>query len=295
MQVHFIGLGDINMFNLAIALHKKGEIVTGSDERFTDSLTAIMKDHDLSFNEEGWFTAKIHEQLNAVVIGPNVKLDNPELVKAHELNLNVFSYPEFLFEQTKLKTRVVIAGTKNSTTVAAMILHVCNYNDLEVDYAISANGTRLSEENDFVVIEGDSTSVYINGDSHLQFFRPNIALLSDIYFDDSLAQPNFESYAEQYSRFVDSIVKGGSITYNDEDAEVKQRVEASENPIRKFPFSTPIYQEVDGEVFVDTPDGEMPLEISGADNLRSMAGAKWICQQMGIDEVEFYEAMATFS
>jgi len=292
MQVHFIGLGEINMFNLAIALHKKGETVTGSDEKFDESLKTIMQEQGLVSNEAGWFSDRINDQLDAVVLGASVKKDNPELVKAQELGLEIVSYPELLFDLNKYKTRVVLVGSQNSARVTAMILHVLEYNDVEVDYAVtSANGIHLTEANDFIVIEGgDGPSSVIDTTPQFHKYQPNIALLSDI----ELKEGDFEIYAKQYGVFVDSIVKGGSITYNEEDAEVKDRVESSENPIRKFPYGTPEHQEEDGQVFLDTPDGEMPLEIVEPDDLRNMAGVKWICQQMGVDEVEFYEAMATF-
>ena len=296
MRVHFIGLGEIDMFNLAIALHKKGETVTGSEEKFDESLKSIMQEQGLVFNEAGWFSDKINDQLDAVVLGATVKKDNPELLKAQELGLRLVSYPEFLFELNKYKTRVVVAGSRNKTRVTSMVLYVLDYNEVEVDYALSShNGIHLSEENDFIVIEGsDTPSSAIDTTPQFHKYQPNIALLSDIEFKEEGSQTDFETYSEQYGIFVDSIVKGGSITYNEEDAEVKIRVESSENPIRKFPYGTPAYQEVDGEVFLDTPDGEMPLEIVETDDLRNMAGAKWICQQMGVDEVEFYEAMATY-
>ncbi|MAU16508.1 MAG: hypothetical protein CMH46_13330 [Muricauda sp.] len=295
MQVHFIGLGEAGLSNLAVALQKKGETITGSDEVLDESLKTLKQEQKLLFNEAGWFPEKIHAQLDAVVIGAKVKKENPELVKAQELGLRIFSYPEFLYELSKYKTRVVITGSHGKTSIVSMILHVLDYNDVDVDYVLSSpNGIHLTEENDFVVIEGDGSLSGIDGTPQLQLYRPNIALLSDIRFEDNGIFSDFESYAEQYSTFVDSIVKGGSITYNDEDEEVKKRVEASENPIRKFPYTTPEYQKIDGEVFLDTPDGEMPLEISNTTDLRNMAGAKWICQQMGVDEVEFYEAMVTY-
>src|SRR6056297_23148 len=296
MQVHFIGFGEVNMCNLAIALRKKGETVTGSDAVFDESLNTIMQGQGLEYNETGWSSDKINDRLDAVILGASIKKDNPELAKAQELGLRIFSCPEFLYEQSKYKTRVVIAGSRQKTTIASMILHVLEYNDVKVDYALAVpNGIHLSEENDFIVIEGiDHPSSVIDNTPQFQKHQPNIALLSDIEFEEGSFYTDFETYVEQYSIFVDSIVKGGSITYNDEDMEVRKLVESSENPIRKFPYITPEYQEVDGEVFLDTPDGEMPLEISGETNLRNMAGAKWICQQMGVDEVEFYEAMATF-
>ncbi|MDF0717848.1 Mur ligase domain-containing protein [Muricauda sp. 334s03] len=296
MQVHFIGLGEINMFNLAIALHKKGETVTGSDETFDESLKAIMQEQGLVSNEAGWFSDRINDQLDAVVLGVTVERDNPELMKAKELGLRLVSYPEFLYELGKFKTRVVISGSQRKSNVVSMILHVLAYNEVEADYALtSPNGIHLTKENDFMVIEGnDGPSSVIDTAPQFHKYQPNIALLSDIEFDEDGFYSGFEAYSEQYGVFVDSIVKGGSITYNDEDVEVKKRVESSENPIRKFPYATPVYQEENGQVFLDTPDGDMPLDISGETALSNLAGAKWICQQMGVDEVEFYEAMAAF-
>ena len=296
MRLHFIGLGEAHMFNLAIALHKKGEVVTGSDEKFDGSLTSIMREQGLVSNQTGWFSDRINDRLDAVILGTAVKADNPELIRAQELGLKIFSFSGFLYELTKYKTRVVVAGSQRRFMVASMILHVLEYNDIKVDHAVSAtNGIHLTNENDFVLIEGgDGISSIIDKTPQFLKYRPNIALLSDIEFEENGSYADFDTYAEQYSIFVDSIVKGGSITYNNEDVEVKKRVESSENPIRKLPYATPEYQEMDGEVFLDTPDGEMPLEISGRTALNNLAGAKWICQQMGVDEVEFYEAMATF-
>lgn len=295
MRVHFIGLGEAGLSNLAVALQKKGETITGSEELLDESLKTLMQEQKMLFNEAGWFPEKIHAQLDAVVIGSKVKKENPELVKAQELGLRIFSYPEFLCELSKYKTRVVIAGKHDKTTITSMILHVLEYNGVHADYALSTPaGIHLTKENDFVVIEGDSSLSGMDGTPHLQLYRPNIALLSDIERNEVGLDPGSENDAGQYNAFVDSIVKGGSITYNEEDDEVRKLVESSENPIRKFPYGTPDYQESDGEVFLDTPDGEMPLEISVVSDLRNMAGAKWICQQMGVFEEEFYEAMATY-
>ena len=284
------------MFNLAVALHKKGEIVTGSDENFDASLTAIMQEQGLVSNKVGWFSDKINDQLDVVVLGGNVKNDNPELVRAKELGLRLVSFPEFLFELSKYKTRVVVAGSENRTKIISMILHVLEYNEVEADYvSMKPNGIRLTERNDFILMEGDDgPSSVIDATPQFHIYQPNIALLGDITFGEGSFYNDFETYTEQYGTFVDSIVKGGSITYNVEDSEVKKRVESSENPIRKFPYTTPEYQEEDGQIVLDTPDGEMPLEITEANDLRNMAGAKWVCQQMGVDEVEFYEAMATY-
>ena len=213
MQVHFIGIGEVNMCNLAIALRKKGEKVTGSDAVFDESLNAIMQEQGLEYNETGWSSDKINDRLDAVILGASIKKDNPELAKAQELGLRIFSCPEFLYEQSKYKTRVVVAGSKQKTTIASMILHVLGYNDVEVDYALAVpNGIHLSEENDFIVIEGrDNPSSLIDNTPQFQKYRPNIALLSDIEFEEGSFYTDFETYAEQYSIFVDSIVKGEAL------------------------------------------------------------------------------------
>jgi UDP-N-acetylmuramate: L-alanyl-gamma-D-glutamyl-meso-diaminopimelate ligase len=196
---------------------------------------------------------------------------------------------------------VVIGGSHGKTTITSMILHVLDYCDIAVDYMVGAQlegfdrMVHLTEENDFIVLEGDEyLSSPIDRRPKFHLYQPNIALLSGIAWDHINVFPTYENYVEQFQIFVDSIVRGGSITYNTEDAEVKRVVEASENTIRKFPYETPSYSVDDGTTFLETDDGLMPLEIFGKHNLNNLMGAKWICQQMGVDEVDFYEAIATF-
>jgi UDP-N-acetylmuramate: L-alanyl-gamma-D-glutamyl-meso-diaminopimelate ligase len=249
----------------------------------------------------GWFPEKIHNQLDAVILGMHAKSDNLELLKAQELGLKIYSYPEFLYEQSKYKTRVVIGGSHGKTTITSMILHVLDYNDIEVDYMVGAQldgfdrMVHLTENNDFIVLEGDEyLSSPIDRRPKFHLYQPNIALLSGIAWDHINVFPTFENYVEQFQIFVDGIVKGGSITYNEEDPELVNVVQTTENTIRKFPYRTPEYRVEDGVTLLDTPEGEMPIEIFGKHNLNNLAGAKWICQQMGVDEDDFYEAIATF-
>ncbi len=154
---------------------------------------------------------------------------------------------------------------------------------------------KLTEDNDFIVLEGDEyLSSPIDRRPKFHLYKPNIALLSGIAWDHINVFPTYENYVEQFKIFVDSIVLGGSINYNEEDEDLKQVVEASENQIRKIPYHTPEYTVEDGETLLETPEGPMPIEIFGAHNLNNLAGAKWICQHMGIDEDDFYEAISTF-
>ena len=182
-----------------------------------------------------------------------------------------------------------------------MILHVMHYFNRDLDYMVGAQlegfdvMVKLTDDNDFIILEGDEyLSSPIDRRPKFHLYKPNIALLSGIAWDHINVFPTWENYVEQFSVFVDSIVEGGSITYNIEDVEVKKVVEGSENTIRKFPYQTPEYQVENGITILETEEGSMPIEIFGKHNLNNLAGAKWICQQMGIDENDFYEAISSF-
>lgn len=301
MHIHFIAIGGSAMHNLALALQEGGHEISGSDDVIFEPSKSRLESKGLLPKDFGWFPEKIHKKLDAVILGMHAKADNPELLKAQELRLKIYSYPEFLYEHSKEKTRVVIGGSHGKTTITSMILHVLRYHNIEVDFMVGAQlegfdkMVHLTETNDFIVLEGDEyLSSAIDRRPKFHLYRPNIALLSGIAWDHINVFPTFENYVEQFRIFVDSIVKGGSITYNSEDPEVSKIVETTENPIRKFPYSTPAYRVEEGETLLETPDGEMPLEVFGKHNLDNLAGAKWICQQMGVDEMDFYEAMASF-
>jgi len=301
MNVHFIAIGGAAMHNLAIALHHKGYRVTGSDDEIFDPSKSRLEALGLLPDSFGWFPEKISDNLDAIVLGMHAKADNPELLKAQELGVKIYSYPEFLYEQSKNKTRVVIGGSHGKTTITSMILHVLHYHDRDVDYMVGAQlegfevMVKLTDDNDFIVLEGDEyLSSPIDRRPKFHLYKPNIALLSGIAWDHINVFPTYENYVEQFSIFVDSIVSGGSINYNEEDAEVKRVVEASANTIRKIAYRTPEYHIEDGQTLLSTPEGDLPVEIFGAHNLNNLAGAKWICQHMGIDEDDFYEAIASF-
>lgn len=301
MNVHFIAIGGSAMHNLALALHNKGYRVTGSDDEIFEPSKTRLDKKGLLPPAFGWFPEKISTMLDAIVLGMHAKADNPELVKAQKLGLTIYSYPEFLYEQSKNKTRVVIGGSHGKTTITSMILHVMHYHDKDVDYMVGAQlegfdvMVKLTEDNDFMVLEGDEyLSSPIDRRPKFHLYQPNIALLSGIAWDHINVFPTYENYVKQFNIFLDSIVKGGSITYNEEDPEVKRVVEASENNIRKLPYHTPHYTVKDGQTLLETPEGPLPIEVFGKHNLNNLAGAKWICQHMGIDEDDFYEAIATF-
>lgn len=301
MRVHFIAIGGSAMHNLALALHEKGYQVTGSDDEIFDPSKSRLEAKGLLPVEYGWFPEKIASEIDAVILGMHAKEDNVELKKAESLGLKIYSYPEFLYEQSKHKTRVVIGGSHGKTTITSMILHVMHYHNKEVDYMVGAQlegfdtMVHLTEENDFIVLEGDEyLSSPIDRRPKFHLYKPNIALLSGIAWDHINVFPTYENYVEQFKIFLNEITDGGAIIYNEEDAEVKQIVEATQNPIKKYPYKTPAHTVEDGETFLETSEGPMPIEIFGKHNLSNLEGARWICQLMGIDADDFYEAIATF-
>jgi UDP-N-acetylmuramate: L-alanyl-gamma-D-glutamyl-meso-diaminopimelate ligase len=301
MRVHFIAIGGAAMHNLAIALKVKKYHITGSDDIINDPSKSRLKSYNLYPNDLGWFEDRITNDIDAIVLGMHAKIDNPELLKAKELNLKIYSYPEFIYEQCKLKTRVVIGGSHGKTTITSMILHVTNFYDKEVDYMVGAQlegfdvMVKLTEENDFIVLEGDEyLSSPIDRRPKFHLYNPNIALISGISWDHINVFPTYEIYKKQFEIFVESIVEGGSITYNSEDLDTNEIVNNTTRSIRKFDYSIPEFTINNGITYLQTTEGELPLEIFGKHNLSNLMGAKWICQHMGIDEDDFYQAITSF-
>jgi UDP-N-acetylmuramate: L-alanyl-gamma-D-glutamyl-meso-diaminopimelate ligase len=301
MKTHFIAIGGSAMHNLALALHNKGYLVTGSDDAIFEPSKSRLEKKGILPKDLGWFPEKITQDIEAVILGMHAKEDNPELLKAQELGLKIYSYPEFLYEQSKNKTRVVIGGSHGKTTITSMILHVMHYHNVAVDYMVGAQlegfetMVHLTEENDFMVLEGDEyLSSPIDRRPKFHLYQPNIALISGIAWDHINVFPTYENYVEQFEIFIKMITNGGILIYNEDDLEVKRVAESALNPIRKLPYSTPKYVVENGITLLETPEGNMPIEVFGAHNLNNLAGAKWVCQNMGIDQDAFYEAIASF-
>jgi UDP-N-acetylmuramate: L-alanyl-gamma-D-glutamyl-meso-diaminopimelate ligase len=301
MRVHFIAIGGSAMHNLALALHHKGDQVTGSDDTIFEPSKSRLDTYDLLPDEYGWFTDKITASLDAVILGMHAKENNPELLKAQELGLKIYSYPEYLYERSKNKTRVVIGGSHGKTTITSMILHVMHYHEKEVDYMVGAQlegfdtMVHLTDDNEFIVLEGDEyLSSPIDRRPKFHLYQPNIALISGIAWDHINVFPTWENYLSQFEVFLELMKNGSILVYNENDPAVKLLAEAATKPTRKHSYTVPEHQIIDGTTYLDTPEGDMPIEIFGKHNLSNLAGAKWMCQHMGIDEDDFYEAIATF-
>ena len=302
MKVHFIAIGGSAMHNLALALHQKGYEITGSDDAIFEPSRGKLQKAGLLPDAMGWFPDKITGALDFVILGMHAKPDNPELARAQELDLEILSYPEFIYRQCESKTRVVIAGSHGKTTITAMILHVLHYHHRDTDYMVGAqlagfdNMVKLTDENEFIVLEGDE---YLSSplDERPKFlhYHPNIALLSGIAWDHINVFPTYELYLSQFDQFIGHIEAGGALIYNESDPEVKELVENHPHQVKKFPYAVPNYEVADGEVWLETPEEAVPLKIFGQHNLNNLEGARWICNQMGVTDDEFYEAIAEFS
>ena len=301
MNIHFISIGGSAMHNLALALLEKGDTITGSDDAIFEPSKSRLEAKGLLPEEMGWFQEKINEDIDVVILGMHAKADNPELIKAQELGLKIFSYPEYLYEHAKNKTRVVIGGSHGKTTITSMILHVLNYHDIKVDYMVGAQldgfdrMVHLTKENEFMIIEGDEyLSSPIDRRPKFHLYKANIALLSGIAWDHINVFPTFENYIEQFEIFIETMINGGALIYNTEDDIVKKIVEESTKSIKKYPYQTPNYSIENGMTLLDTDEGEVPLEIFGQHNLQNLEGAKNICLHIGVGEDDFYEAISSF-
>lgn len=301
MRVHFIAIGGSAMHNLALALHHKGYQVTGSDDTIFEPSKSRLLKYGLLPEEMGWNATHITKNLDAVILGMHAKADNPELLQAQELGLKIYSYPEYLYEQSKNKTRVVIGGSHGKTTITSMILHVMHYHNREVDYMVGAQlegfetMVHLTDDNEFMILEGDEyLSSTIDRRPKFHLYEPNIALISGIAWDHINVFPTWENYLSQFELFVDCMRNGSILVYNEDDDAVKQIAETATKPTRKHAYTIPQHSIIDGTTYLATPEGDMPIEIFGKHNLSNLAGAKWICQHMGIDEDDFYEAVASF-
>lgn len=298
MKVHFIAIGGSAMHNLAIALCQKGITVTGSDDEIFDPARGRLEKYGLLPAEEGWHPERITKDLDAVVLGMHARIDNPELLRAQELGLKIYSYPEYLYEQSKDKLRIVIGGSHGKTTTTAMILHVLAHCGIEADYMVGAQlkgfdvMVRLSHTAKVMVIEGDEyLTSPIDRRPKFHLYHPNVAIITGIEWDHINVFPTFDIYREQFAKFIDLIEPDGTLVYCDEDKEVHRvAVENRRTDIQKLPYVCPEHRVVDGV----TEIGRTKLRIFGHHNLLNLTAARLACRQVGVTDEQFDEAIATF-
>ena len=302
MQLHFIAIGGSAMHSLALAMHRMGHHVTGSDDAIFDPSRTKLQQAGLLPETLGWYPEKLNDTIDIVVLGMHAKADNPELLQAQALGLKIQSYPEFLASMCQDKSTVVIAGSHGKTTITAMVLHVLNYHEVDTDFMVGApvpvvsETLLLSDENDFVLLEGDEyLSSVIDLRPKFLWYKPEIALISGIAWDHVNVFPTFEDYVSQFEKFIFSMVEGGVLIYNEEDLILKSLVENSTHPLKKIPYCTPNHSIEKGVTYLNTTEGSLPLAVFGNHNLLNLAGAQWIAQLMGVDASDFYEAIPSFT
>ena len=301
MNIHLIAIGGSAMHNLALALHDSGHTVTGSDDEIFEPSKSRLAAAGLLPKTIGWNVENIHAELDVVIVGMHARQDNPELLRAQDLDLEVLSYPEFLYRASADKTRVVIAGSHGKTSISAMVLHVCQYAGVDTDFMVGAqlegfkNMVQLSDDKPFMLIEGDEYPASPT-DLRPKFlsYKPNIALISGIAWDHMNVFPTYEVYLKQFEQFLDITQAGSAMIYFEEDPEVKKLVENYPKAFKRIPYKTHEYQVMDGVYYLITPEGELPLQIFGAHNMANVEGARWICRQMGIMDEEFYAGIMSF-
>ncbi len=301
MNIHFIAIGGAAMHNLALALHKKGETITGSDDEIFDPARTRLAEQGLLPDSEGWHPERITKELDAVVLGMHAREDNPELLRAKELGVRIYSYPEFLLEQTLNKTRVVIGGSHGKTTVTSMILHVLKQLRKPFDYMVGAQiegfdtMVGLSEEARIAVFEGDEylTSA-LDPRPKFHVYRPHIAVVTGIAWDHINVFPTFENYVEQFRIFSQKIERDGKFIYFENDPNLVELAENLRSDLTPMPYGTHPYQVLEGKTWLQTKNGDVPLQIFGEHNLQNIQAAHLVCRQLGVTDKDFYGAISSF-
>ena len=302
MRVHFIAIGGSAMHNLAIALHLKGYKVSGSDDEIFEPSNSRLKKHGLLPEKIGWDENNINEKLDAVILGMHAKADNPELVKAQSLGIKIYSYPEYLYEQSKDKTRIVIGGSHGKTTITAMILHVLNHYNIDADYMVGAQlegfdvMVKLSYDAKYMILEGDEyLSSPIDRRPKFHLYKPDIALISGIAWDHINVFPTYEMYVDQFRKFIDVIEDGGKLIYCSEDEEVNKLTdEFRDAKTQLFPYALPDFNLQGERTIIRNNDKKYELSVFGRHNLLNINGARLICNQVGINDDDFFNAIKSY-
>jgi len=300
-RVHFIAIGGSAMHNLAIALHRQGFDVTGSDDEIFEPSRSRLDRLGLLPDKLGWHPEDITEDIDAVILGMHARADNPELKRAQELGIPVFSYPSYFYERTKGKTRVVIGGSHGKTTITSMIVHVLRHAQVEFDYLVGAQldgfdcMVKLSDTSKVAIIEGDEyLASALEPVPKFHLYKPDIALISGIAWDHINVFKTFESYVDQFRKFIACIEPGGKLVYCAEDAEVKTLAEEKEVSATRIPYGIPKHRIADGVTILETAHGEVALQVFGKHNLQNLEGARHVCHVLGIGDREFYSAISSF-
>ena len=301
MRVHFIAIGGSAMHNLAIALCKKGYQVTGSDDEIFEPAKSRLERYGLLPKTIGWNPDLIDENINAVILGMHAKEDNPELIKAKQLGLKIYSYPEYLYEISSSKIRVVVGGSHGKTSITAMILHALQALNVKTDYMV---GAMLEGFEVMVKVEDDSKYMVLEGDEYLSstldrrpkfhLYKPDIAIINGIAWDHINVFPTFENYVEQFKIFADKIENGGRLIYFDGDENIRNIAANVRNDIKTMPYNGLNFRVENGKTIVLNGDKEYPMLVFGRHNMINMNAAMLACESLGINRDSFLETMQSF-
>ena len=300
MRIHFIAIGGSAMHNLAIALHKKGYQVTGSDDVIFEPSSSRLDRYGLLPKQMGWDESNITADLDAVILGMHALKDNPELLKAQQMGLKIYSYPEYIYEQTKDKLRVVVGGSHGKTTITSMILHVLNYYNRDFDYLV---GAQLAGFDTMVKVTASAPLIVIEGDEYLaspidrrpkfHLYKANIAVISGIAWDHINVFPTYQDYSRQFEIFIETIQPGGKLIYCNADQDLNNLVQGLNAPVDAIGYGIPEHK-VENGITCLLPD-ETALKIFGDHNLMNLNAARLVCLQLGIDGAQFNIAISSFT
>jgi|TARA_B110000263_G_scaffold205416_1_gene185984 UDP-N-acetylmuramate: L-alanyl-gamma-D-glutamyl-meso-diaminopimelate ligase len=294
MRIHLIAIGGSAMHNLALALHYKGYNVTGSDDQIFEPSKSRLEKEQLLPKKMGWNKNIITQEIDAVILGMHAKDDNPELLRAKELNLNIYSYPEYIYEQSKRKKRIVIGGSHGKTSITAMILHVLQNLNVDCDYMVGAQlkgfdvMVKLTEKAPIIILEGDEyLSSAIDRRSKFHLYKPHIGVLSGISWDHINVFPTFENYIDQFRIFKNMITE--SLIYCEEDKEL-QKLAKEESKCKMIGYKTPTHKINNGITYIKNK----PLKIFGNHNLQNLNASRLVCNELGVTAKEFYQEIQSF-
>lgn len=302
-KIHLIAIGGSAMHNMALALHEKGFSVSGSDDEINEPSRSRLAKAGLLPAQMGWFPEKINTELEAVILGMHAREDNPELLRAKQLGLKVYSYPEYIYQATQDKQRIVIGGSHGKTTITAMILHVMHTLGIETDYLVGAQlegfstMVRFSKTARYAVIEGDEyLASPIDRRPKFHLYKPNIAIISGIAWDHINVFPTFDNYVEQFNTFINLIEPNGHLVYCETDSVLKQIAESNTTVTHtnKHPYSVPPNKIEAGTTYLLEGETAIPLLIFGNHNLMNLKAAQLACAQIGITAMQFYKAIQSF-
>ena len=299
-KYHFIAVGGAVMHNLALALVEKGYQVTGSDDEIYEPSRTRLEKAGILPKAYGWFPEKITSDLDGIILGMHARIDNPELQKAQELGIPVYSFPEFIYNQSKDKKRVVIAGSHGKTSITSIIFHVLKDQKVDFDYLVGAQ----IEGFNLMVRLSDAPIIIIEGDEYLtspldrtpKFFhyKHDIALVSGIAWDHYNVFPDFNEYKEQFRLFMETTPESGELIYCEADKLVKQAAEQVEIEAVKTPYKAHPAIIENGKTFLKTENGLVPIQIFGEHNLQNLQGAMYICLSLGLTAAQFYDSISKF-